>query len=1173
MIMAAGPAPEETGPDMETMSAAHMTRLLGPWSSHPRHGLSRLLAWYALAVLPIVAAVAVTVWWLSRDLAAALTFFIDHGRTFAVFGLPGIAFAISLGLTAATATCAARSAAFVADSKGQGRTVAWILGLMFLVGTLAWVVPLAVRAPPTVRTFVALFGLLPLVFLFLLPAFLQATASNQPIVTSGRWWAVALPTAVAAIGLLSRVRVVADSLASLPMVDRIVCLVADAMPSSDAAASIHPVVRGWIVTGIVCLAAVPAMAALLVLFDTLQDGMRRWRSGRAAALPDEASTAPEWIPLVAEQVDPERECGDWVPRPFATESLSGPSSPADICNVFFADAPASVDQAAGFREITARASEICADASDGPWWEHASADLVLEGPRGSGRTALAIATVMHAVLVRGETVLVLVPGDSKRTSLAKRIDRAASRLGVGHLVHVSELTATSVEEWAAPPRPVDEDSATQPRVAGGEAGVPTADGHRRPHVIVGTLADFEHHFFAGVHNHDRLRTVLCSVGLVIVEDVDLFATHARIHLPFMLAKLRLLLATEGVGCQTVVTAPPLADAARTLVERQLLSNGAGVRPGVRLRPMALPPGVAPAWVVKLAPPVDADHTAEEFVEACAAACLDAGIDAVVYSPLLSATDLESIEQRSLAESGLRVRAIAEVDDWDAIEPADHGRVAAALHAARRGAAVGLALVGARAGEAPVVFAVSPPGAELTEREPEHGLMVLPGRESPTLFAQHYCSVAKFVGRLRPAPRNLWTALGLPGPGELARLPAPASGTGRPFVDRIVLLDPPDGEAPAVPPELWPWGAVAGRPETGVPTANPVDVNRTVDATMSIATATDLASLTVRQRESDAVAVDDPEHRSVMWLGPDGGELGRGDLAYTNGLRLEGMQRVFVPSRIDDPGRGAVRIQVRPWSDRDAAGQAFMPLYDLVELAFPPTLTVAPALLSSQLPQRIAVYVLVNEDKSRRFRAASKSERQFASLKLRGIYDESGIVRPCEAVVRYEAAKFLVVLDPPGELSSPERIRADLLVPWGEGRPADREIIPELGAAFTFAMRWQAPGLERLVRCIGVGVRDTESARRRLALVFFEPRSTESSGFALMEPIVCDRAVMAEFFGAAASLLEQCRDASNPAATLYAHAESCIGAQLDGRRLAVNLANVSEAQSLLRSIADEAAARP
>jgi len=544
---------------------------------------------------------------------------------------------------------------------------------------------------------------------------------------------------------------------------------------------------------------------------------------------------------------------------------------------------------------------------------------------------------------------------------------------------------------------------------------------------------------------------------------------------------------------------------------------------------------------------------------------------VVYSPLRSATALEAIEQRSAATPGLRIRAISEVDDWDAIAPADHGRVAAALHAARRGAAVGLALVGGRAGEAPVVFCVSPPGAELTGQEPHHGLMVLPGRESTTLFAQHYCSIARFIKRLRPAPRRLWSALGLPRTGELSRLQSRAVNPGRPFIDRIISLDPPDQSATDLPPDLWAWGAVSTHRDAVVPAATPVDVDRAVDTTMDVVADGELAEVTVMQRVSDSLSHGSPERRGVVWLAPDGGELGRDDLAYTNSLRLEGLQRVFVPSRIEDSGRGLVKFLARPWSDRDGAGQACMPLYDLMELAFPAGLKVSPTLLSTQLPHRIAVYVLVKDDHPAGSRPASEPERQPASLRLRGVFDESGIVRPCDAVVRYDAAKFLVLLDPPNDRLNPAMIRDDFLVQWGTGRPADREIIPELGAALTFAMRWQAAGLEKLVRCLGVAIRTPTSSHRRMALIFFEPRSTESSGFALMEPIVSDRAVLAEFLGAAAGLLEQSRVASNPAATLYSHAESCINATVESGRLTVNSQNLAEAHALLQSIAAEAMA--
>lgn len=1157
--------PGPTGHMGGTMSAARMLQILGPWSSHPRWGVSRLLTWYAIAGLPIVAAMALGLWWLSRDPATALTFAIDHGRTALVFGMPAVAFAMGLGLTAATATSAARSSAFVADSKGQRYAVIGVISMILLLGSLLWIVPLALRAPPNVRTFVALFGLIPLVFLFLLPGFLRATDGDRATVTAVRWRGVGMAAAIATVMLLSRVGALADAIAANPLVERIVCLVADAMPSSEAAAALPVAVRGWIITGIVGLAAVPVAAVVLVLADTLQDYMRRRRARREVSGHHERGDAPDWIGVVADRVDPGRRYGEWSPNATAPGVVAGPSSPSDDCNVFFGTV-ASVDQAAGFRDIIGRSGDVCANASHVPWWEQPSADAVVEGPRGSGRTALGIALIMHSVLVHGDTVLVLVPSAAKRVSLVKRIQRAAVRLGVGHLLHVEDLGVTHAGDWTDTWSPPSGGRAAAARSAG---AVPE-QARRRPNVLVGCPADFEQTFFAGVGNFVRLRALLCSIGLVVVEDIDLFEVEARIHLPFALAKIRLFLGTEGLGCQTVVVAPPLADAARELIERQLLSCGAGLRPAVRLRPMALPTGVTPAWVVSLAVSDVTGATAEELVEACATACAEVGVEAVVYSPTLAASELEALETSVAFGSSARVRAISDVDDWDAIEPVDHGRVAAALHAARRGAAVGLALVGARAGETPVVFAVQSPGGRWAESEPAHGLVVLPGRESPTLFAIHYGSIARFIERMRPAPRHLWESLGLPAAGDISRLPTSPSVAGTPLIDRTVSLDPSDREAAAMPREVWPWGVVAAWPDNGGLEARPVDMSRGVDVSMYLETNVDCTGVTIVQRKTESVRDGTVERRRVVWRSSDGGEVGRGDLAYTNSLRFDAPRGIFVPSRIEDTGQDAITINARPWSARDHSGQAYMPAYDLLELDFPDSVTVAPTLLTAQLPQRVAVYVLVEVEPDATYGGRRQCERQFASLALRGLYDESGVVRQCDATLRYEAAKFLVLFDPPEDGQKPDVIRDEYLVRWGAGREPHRELIPELGAAITFAMRRQAPGLERMVRCIGIGVRGSDTTTRRLGLLFLEPRSTESSGFALMEPIVCDRKVMSEFFGAAARILDESLNSGNPALTLYSQAESCIGARIEQRKLVMNVANAIQARDTLKSIADAAA---
>ena len=119
------------------------------------------------------------------------------------------------------------------------------------------------------------------------------------------------------------------------------------------------------------------------------------------------------------------------------------------------------------------------------------------------------------------------------------------------------------------------------------------------------------------------------------------------------------------------------------------------------------------------------------------------------------------------------------------------------------------------------------------------------------------------------------------------------------------------------------------------------------------------------------------------------------------------------------------------------------------------------------------------------------------------------------------------------------------------------------------MRWQAPGLERLVRCLGFRIH-RHNAPPLVGLVFIEPRSTESSGFALMEPIVYDLEVMHEFFDRAAGILEQAARHEDSAAVLYGRAGIAMNARIRNGRLTVQPDAVNDAATLLRSIATEAA---
>jgi hypothetical protein len=188
----------------------------------------------------------------------------------------------------------------------------------------------------------------------------------------------------------------------------------------------------------------------------------------------------------------------------------------------------------------------------------------------------------------------------------------------------------------------------------------------------------------------------------------------------------------------------------------------------------------------------------------------------------------------------------------------------------------------------------------------------------------------------------------------------------------------------------------------------------------------------------------------------------------------------------------------------------------------------------------------------------------------GLYDGSANLREWELTVSYEAAKFFVLFDPPEDVQSAESLHKHLLVNWGSAKPETHEDFPELAAAITAAMRWQAPGLERLVRCIGFKILRQDAAPL-VGLVFIEPRSTESSGFALMEPIVYDLEVMAEFFGRAAETLERASRHDVPAASLYSSAGIAMNPRIEHGRLTVEPNAIQGAAALLRSISNEALA--
>jgi len=247
----------------------------------------------------------------------------------------------------------------------------------------------------------------------------------------------------------------------------------------------------------------------------------------------------------------------------------------------------------------------------------------------------------------------------------------------------------------------------------------------------------------------------------------------------------------------------------------------------------------------------------------------------------------------------------------------------------------------------------------------------------------------------------------------------------------------------------------------------------------------------------------------------------------------------------------------------------MPAFEMVDLPMASGIQLRRLLQSAPLAHRVAVFGIVPKTQHESVRGIDNPPQQQATLKMIGLYDSSANLREWELRTSYEAAKFFVLFDPPADMQSAESLNEIFLVNWGSRKPETHEDYPELAAAITEAMRWQAPGLERLVRCLGFRV-SRHNAPPLIGLVFVEPRSTESSGFALMEPIVYDLEVMHEFFDRAAVILEQAARHEDSAAVLYGRAGIAINPGIRSGRLTVQSDAVNDAASLLRSIATEAA---
>jgi hypothetical protein len=1143
-----------------------MLRALGSLSSHPACAGLKLLVWSAVALAPLLAGLFVLIMWLRDGSIDPTRFLINHGRSIALYGLSTAGFSMGFGFTAFAASTASRSRMLAADNEVQRGPVLSVIALLFLLGITIWGIPLITPISSQTRLLIAWLGLLPLTLLLSLATFLPHEDSagklmNRPI----RLWALVFPAAVIAFVIATRLETVSKWLEQFSVFQTPLKVLIDAAGTSGLQPAAIDSMKSWFLTGIIGVLACPLLSLALVAMNLTgkaitpvvtsneadSGGTGGWRAGILSAL----------------GVTQAQELSHDYESAMHAEI-------ADASGDFFVETPITVDQAAALHQILslrAQSEEPTAQLQSAP-----SADFILEGPPGSGRTATVIAALLHGALVTGDTAIILVAHESKRDALLERFRLAVRSLSMDGFIGLGALTPEAVSQWADPDgRTSNAFSPTGRRDSAATRALKSTA--IPPRILVGTLEEMETAVFGMPYGFGAIERLLSHIDTVVIDDLDSFGIQDRLHLPYVLAKLRLILSARGQTLRTLLTVQPIADAARQLIARQLLKAASADGHWIRMRSVPRPPTASIS--ITTVPSATGDASALDLLAACGRECRLRGLNVVIVAPFASRAGLSELLARCQGTrpsgNAAFISAVSEIDALPTLGFRDHALVGPVACALLRANGADAFVVTWKTGDsAAVVFHTQRFAGGTHDTEPRHPLMVLPGKESESLFALHFASASRFIPRLQLIPRAAFSAMGLPEAGTLANRLSQYQHPPKDMValvDRVILLDPPDdlAELASTDPVRWSSCSVAEFGNNDPPAPRHVAIRGLLPSSMGIMAEPSGTTVTVLEPPTATATKDVGNHpRTVIWRSPDGSELARDDLAYLHSFSFTSEHQSFCPTRMQAGSPGPVRIDVRPVSSRPGLKQPTMPAFEITDLTMGTGVQLKRLLQSAPLAHRVAIFGIMPQTQHDSVIRQDIAATQMATLRMIGLYDSSAHLREWELWTTYEAAKFFVLFDPPPDLQSAESLNQNFLKNWGSQKHSDHEDFPELAAAITEAMRWQAPGLERLVRCLGFRIRRPE-ASPLVGLVFVEPRSTESSGFAIMEPIVFDLELMHEFFDHAASILEQAVKTDEPAAVLYGAAGIAMNPRVAGGRLTVEPDAVQAAATLLRGIAKEA----
>jgi hypothetical protein len=390
------------------------------------------------------------------------------------------------------------------------------------------------------------------------------------------------------------------------------------------------------------------------------------------------------------------------------------------------------------------------------------ADFLIESDGGAGASSTLDACAIAAVLSRGQRVLYLCPSEAAADQAVKRVEAVLSKARLSGFFAAGRLDRSRSGSWSK------------------SSGLPD--------VVVATLREWEEFIHSGAVNESFLRATIFDTEVILVDDFGRGRGRATeaMHLPFVLDKHRLLLASQGRALQTVVVVPPVGPEVDCIAEilAKRLFGGDMIPRTCRLRRWTRPAQYVFDVLLRQEP-----EAARRALVALVRACLRR--DELQVVVLKSGADPEKREamEAGLGVDGRRPRVFVSVDE---IDPAERGSVDAVFlrWGLRRDGAEAIA---ARLDDGGTVFfrlvqdgAGRPSGDDTV-------IPVLASARSRALALPHLRSAVALLPTKVPIERQLWTMMGLradadlgcmrTGPNERLSLDPQAP---------TLLVDPPSG---------------------------------------------------------------------------------------------------------------------------------------------------------------------------------------------------------------------------------------------------------------------------------------------------------------------------------------------------------------------------------------------